>query len=204
MNESDGQETPRRQNPITWPVRFLLHWSVKSVVLLFMGVAFVLRPRAVRYGLVALLLVGAVGWNFAAPSLKVAAGNPLAPASAAQSASISTASPSGQLPQSAVVQQYLQAQAGFNGKGMWDLLSDDMKNTIQQSSGATVDQLQSELDTAKQQGRRYSGATYVGGVPIAGGQRVYFYVVTVDTPSGSTEVPYIYVVGSDGKIASIQ
>ncbi len=199
MNESDGQETPRRRNPITWPVRFLLHWSIKLVILLFMGVAFVLRPKAVRYGLVALLLIGAVGWNFAAPALKIA---PAAPAP--QSASISTAPASAQLPQPDVVQRYLQAQAAYNGKGMWDLLSDDMKSTIQQSSGATLDQLQSELDMAKQQGRRYTGATYVGGVPMSGGRSVYFYVVNVDTPSGSADVPYIYIVGSDGKIASIQ
>jgi hypothetical protein len=36
------------------------------------------------------------------------------------------------------------------------------------------------------------------------GRKVYFYVLTVDTPRGTTDVPYIYVVDRNGKIESIQ
>ncbi len=200
--QDEDQETSGRGSLITFPVRVLLHWVIKTFVVLFMGIRLALRPRAVRYGLVALLVVGAIGWKFTSGSVQ---GMPVAGAQSAGSsgATLSTLA-SNQLPPSPVVERYLQAQASFDGKTMWDLISNDMKNSMQANSGATLQQLQQQLDAAKQQGRRYTTATYVGGVPMSDGQNVYFYVLRVDAPTGSAEVPYIYIVGSDGKIASIQ
>lgn len=201
MAGDEDQETGRRGSLLTLPVRFLLHWIIKVVVLLFLGIRFLLRPRAVRYGLVLLLVVGTLGWNVAGGSILGAKSSALQ--SADQSGATTSTQAANQLPPSPVVEKYLQAQASFNGKAMWELISDDMKSSMQ-ASDASVQQLQAELDTAKKQGRRYNGATYVGGVPISQGRSVYFYVLSVDGPGGTNEVPYIYIVGSDGKIVSIQ
>ncbi len=197
MIGDEEQEKPRKRNPLTLPMRYLLHLIIKAIVLLIMGIRWVLRPKPVRYGLLLILLAGAVGWNVAGSALR-------GPQTAAppQAATVSQQAAS-QLPQSPVVEQYLQAQAAYDGKQMWELISDEMKSSMR-ASDVSLQQLQAELDSARQEGRRYRGATYVGGIPMSQGRQVYFYVLTVDTPAGSTEVPYIYVVGPDGKIVSIQ
>ena len=102
-----------------------------------------------------------------------------------------------------MVEEYLKAQANFDANGMWNDISDSLKQQLA-SSNTSVDQLQSELDSAKQSGRRYTSATYFGGTQIDSGSYAHFYVLTVDSPSGTIRVLYIYVVGQDGKIDSIQ
>jgi len=202
MTQADDRNTDSGRGSVPTPVRFVLHWVIKSVVLLLLGVRFLLRPRAVRYGLVALVAVAAIGWRttgFSLNGLQAAA----LPSGSPPASTISVPA-TNQLPPSPVVERYLQAQAAFDGKGMWDLISDEMKSSMQTSGNISLQQLQQELDSARQQGRRYSSAVYVGGVPMTDGQSVYFYVLKVDSPSGSTEVPYIYIVGPDNKIASIQ
>lgn len=197
MTEADDQETRRNPNPVLTPVRLFLHLIIKAFVLVFLGIRLALRPKPVRFGLLALLVVGIIGWNVAAGSLQ---GSQI---SAGQQGVAGSTPAGNQLPPSPAVERYLQAQADFNARGMWDLISDDLKNSTEFSE-ASLPQLQAELDSARQQGRRYRGATYVGGVPMSQGRSVYFYVLTVDGPRGVTEVPYIYVVGPDGKIVSIQ
>jgi hypothetical protein len=78
-----------------------------------------------------------------------------------------------------------------------------MKQQLEANNGS-VEALQAQLDSINQQGRRYTSATYVGGMPMQGGDSVYFYVLNEEDPTGSTDVPYIYVIGPDGKIAGIQ
>lgn len=50
--------------------------------------------------------------------------------------------------QSPVVEEYLKAQANFDANGMWNDISDSLKQRLA-SSNTSVDQLQSELDSAK-------------------------------------------------------
>ncbi len=197
MMGDEDQESPRSSNLLLRPLRFLLHWIIKLLVLVGMTVRFVLRPKPIRYGLLVLVVAGGIGWNYASKSL-----HEQQVAATMSGEAVSTTATS-QLPPSPTVEHYLKAQATFDANGMWDSISDDLKQQLQASS-ASPQQLQAQLDSAKQSGRRYAGATYVGGVPMHGGSNVYFYVLMVDTPTGSTEVPYIYVVGPDGKIASIQ
>ena len=45
MNEAEDQEVRRRRNPLLWPLRFLLHWIIKTIVVVFIGIGFVLRPK---------------------------------------------------------------------------------------------------------------------------------------------------------------
>jgi hypothetical protein len=217
MNEAEDQEV-RHRNPLLWPLRFLLHWIIKTLVFVFLGIRFVLRPKPVRYGLVAVLVLGVLAWGIAgpqvtgrvlamaglvpspSPAIQASQAAPTAPASSATTVSVEATK---QLARSPVVESYLQAQANFDANGMWDTISDTLKQQLA-SSNTTVQQLQDELDAAKQAGRQYSSALYVGGAQIDSSSSAYFYVLTVDTPGGTTRVPYIYVVGQDGKIDSIQ
>ena len=201
MTGDEDHETGRRGNLLTLPLRLLLHWVIKAFVLLFLTFRSLLRPKAVRYGLAALLILGGMGWKATGGFML---GTPAGLQSSTASGQTISTPATNQLPPSPVVEKYLQAQAAFDGKGMWDLIGDEMKSSMQVNGNVSLQQLQQELDNAKQQGRRYSSAVYVGGVPMSGGQSVYFYVLKVDSPNGSAEVPYIYIVGSDGKIASIQ
>ena len=102
-----------------------------------------------------------------------------------------------------VVEQYLKAQASFDAGGMWNTIGEELKQQLA-SSNTDVQALQDELNKARDSGRRYSTPLYVGGVPMDSQSIAYFYVVPVDSPNGTTRVPYIYVVGSDGKIDAIQ
>ncbi len=211
MNEIEQREAPRR-NPLLWPVRFLLHWTIKLIVLFLMGIRAVLRPKPVRFGIVVLILLGVVGWNFAGPTLSPKSVPAAQPDQPAQSqASYSAASVSGpvsvpateRLERPPAVEQYLKAQQNFDANGMWSVISDDLKQQLA-SNNTTLNDLQSELEAAKQAGRHYGKAIYVGGVALGDGTDAYFYVLTVDTSSGQQQIPYTYVVDSSGKIASIQ
>jgi len=197
MSQPDERETPRGRNPLLSPLRSLLHQIIKAVVLVFLALRNAFRPKAVRYGVPALLVVAAAGW-YALNTMTQSSGPASAPAGGTVSVPASSL-----LPPSPTVEQYLKAQAAFDAKGMWSVISDELKVGVQDATAATQ-QLQTELDTARQQGRRYRGATYVGGIPMREGQNVYFYVLTVDGPDGTVDVPYIYVLGRDGKIVSIQ
>jgi len=84
-----------------------------------------------------------------------------------------------------VVKEYLKAQANFDANGMWNDISDSLKQQLA-SSNTSVDQLQSELDSAKQSGRRYTSATHFGGTQIDSGSYAHFYVLTVDSPAAQS------------------
>ncbi len=188
---------PRRRNPLLLPVRLLLYWLVKVVVLLFLGIRLLLRPRIVRYGLLALLVAGGVAWKaLGGPTLLAGpAGSP-----GRETLSITVAD---QLPQPAVVERYLKAQAEFDAKAMWDTMADRLKIRMMATNNSQ-EQLQKELDTARQQQRRYSSAVYVGGLELDGGKSAYFYVLTMESAGGSSRLPYTFVVDQEGKITNIQ
>ncbi len=212
MNEVEEKEAGHRRNPLLLPLRFLLYWIIKAIVMLVLGIRAVLRPRPVRYGLVALLVVGVIGWGLAGSTLSsrsaattgaVAGASPIPATNAANSADIVSVPATRQVDRSPTVEKYLKAQANFDANTMWDQISDDLKQQLA-TSNTSIKSLQDELDAAKQAGRQYIGATYIGGMQMDPDQTAYFYVLTVETSNGATRVPYIYVVGKDGKIVSIQ
>ncbi len=189
-------DRPRRRNIFLLPVRFLLYWIIKALVLLFMGIRFVFGPRWVRYGLFVLIVGSGIAWK--------ALGQPAMPwvQAAPPPEIVSTVAP-GQVPPPPSVETYFKAQAAFDAKGMWDTMSDQLKLRMTAMSN-TPDQLQKELDTAKQQGRSYASVVYVGGVGLGNGHTAYFYILTVDSPKGSSRLPYTFVLDQDGKLSSIQ
>ena len=136
MSEIEGQETPRR-NPLLWPVRFLLHWAIKLIVLVVLGIRTVLRPKPVRFGIVGLLVAGVVAWNFfgvgaTGKALPVAASEPTYVA--ASTNSLVSVPSSEKLAQPPVVEAYLKAQSNFDANGMWGVISDDLKQQLESSN----------------------------------------------------------------------
>jgi len=197
MSVEAVSDRSRRRNPLLLPVRFLLYWTIKVLVLLFIGIRFLFRPAPVRYGLLILVVAGVVVWK--------AVGSPsFLPWSAGTAASHGTVTvATAQLPPPAVVEQYLKAQAEYNAAAMWDTMSSNLQQRMTLTNNSpTV--LQTQLDTARQQGRKYTDAVYVGGLDLGNGRSVYFYVLTVESPTGTSHLPYTFVVGQDGKISNIQ
>lgn len=205
MNGTDEVEAPRARNPLFAPVRLVLHTVIKVLVLVVLGVRFLLGQRLVRYGLPVLAVVGIVGWQLVGGLLPKSDAQPLVGVGSGQVGGLPIGQLEGGLPSSAVVERYLQAEAAYDGVTMWGLLGDNMKGSLEANGGiANAQQLQAQMEVVKAQGRKTLGATYIGGKGLADGASVYFYVVKVGDGSTSVEVPYIYLLGPDGKIAAIQ
>ncbi len=187
----------RGRNPLRPTVHFLLYWLVKAVVLLFLGLRLLLQPRPVRYGLLALLMAGGIAWKaLGTPAFLPWSG------SAVQQESVSTAvaDPS---PPPQIVEDYLRAQARFDAAGMWETMAERFKRRMLTTSNSQ-EQLQKELDKAREEGRSYSAATYVGGAALDNGKMAYLYILVAHGPNGDTRLPYTFVVDSDGKIGNVQ
>jgi len=197
MIAEDVPDRPRRHNPAILPLRFLLYWVVKLLVLLFLGIRFLLRPKVVRYGLMTLLVGSAIAWKLlGSPAV------PLGSAAGTQQETISTPVDA-RLPQPPIVERYLKAQAAYDANGMWDTMADRLKQRMMTSNNSP-EQLQKELDLARQQQRSYSSVAYIGGAALNSSKGAYFYVLTVEGPDGATRLPYTFVVDQDGKIGNIQ
>ncbi len=105
----------------------------------------------------------------------------------------------------AAVQNYIKGMETFDAKLMWNSLSADAINQIQSKVG-TVDAYQQALDQMKQSGARYEDVSYVGGYPLKNGARYFFFVMTrrgFAGPNVDDQVFYVFTVGPDGKIVSI-
>ena len=197
MGVPNQHNRPHSRNLLLLLFRSFLHWLIKSIVLVFLAIRKASSSKVARLGFLALLATCALGWYLLNNTFKGGQ-------SVSNGASIVSVQASQLLPPHPEVERYLKAQANYDAKGMWDAISQDLKTSMQQGSTSPVQELQTELDAAKQQGRVYRSAVYVGGVPTRDGMSVYFYVLTVDGPGGTVDVPYIYVLGRDGKIVSIQ
>ncbi len=198
MMLEDSMDRSRRRNPLLLPVRFLLYWGIKALVLLFLGIRFLFRPAMVRYGMMVVLVGGAVAWK----TLGSPAFLPWSSSAAAGQGIVSTAVTT-QLPPAPAVERYMKAQAQYDASGMWDTMSDQLKQRMTLANNTQV-QIQKDLDTARQQQRRYTATTYIGGQTLSNGQSVYFYVLTMEGPNGTSQLPYTFTVGQDGKISNIQ
>jgi hypothetical protein len=200
-------EAASRRNPVATLVRLILHWLIKTPLLVVLGIRGLLKHRPIRYALVVLLIAGAFGWQTYGSLLGGIRTNALTPSTqptqmtADGDVSLGAAS---SLPPSPVVERYIQALADYDANTMWTLLGEDLQSFMQENSGGlALEQLQLGLDNLRERGGRYIGGTYVGGTLMEDGQSVYFYVLKIDTPVGELEMPYTYTVGVDGKLAGI-
>lgn len=105
----------------------------------------------------------------------------------------------------ASVQSFAQGQTNFDAKLIWSSLSEDLVQSLE-SQGQEVSSIQSQLDTLKDTGVRYTGVAYVGGYRANNGEAYYLYVFSRKNGSSADveSVPYVFVVNKSGKIDRIE
>ncbi len=103
-------------------------------------------------------------------------------------------------------EQYFQGQLRFDSGLIWDALSPELIGKAQ-TSGATLQDLQAQLDEAREVGRSITQVDYVGGHPMREGRTMQFYVAAVQrsaTTADSEEIFYVFTLDHNGKIQSIE
>lgn len=106
----------------------------------------------------------------------------------------------------ATTEQYFKGQMNFNSAQIWETLSPELIRRAE-ASGATQQDLQDQLDRAREMGRRVKDVVYIGGYNLENGNSMQFYVVTVsDSATDDTvdQIFYVFTLDKDGKILSIE
>jgi hypothetical protein len=181
--ETYEAEAPRRFNPIRWLIKSILHFFVKTTILITRGIK--------RYPLPALILiivvVGSLFWLSSFVSSMPALGG-------------ATASAEGR-PIS--IELYLKGQSEFDANLMWEAMSDELKTTMTQN-GQTLESARQRMEQAKQRGTRVTGFKYVGGTGLNDGRSVHLYVVSATNGQDVQQVPYTFTLNKVGKIITIE
>ena len=153
-------------------------------------VRFAIRAPAVA-AIVALLLLGGAGY------LILQSGPEL------PGLSVSLPGPS-HAPSS--TENYLKGTQSYNAELMWTSLSDEALDRYR-TRGLTIQDMQQQLDLARDRGTRFEQIDYVGGRPLPDGTSLQFYVVTSRGPGARAEteyVTYIFTLDRSGKISKVQ
>jgi hypothetical protein len=151
---------------------------------------FALGPRAFITGLLLLVVAGA-GWLFFQSGASLPGPNLALP---------------GPRGAPTATENYLKGNQSYNAELMWTSLSEEALDRFR-SRGGTVQDMQRQLDTARERGSRLDQINYVGGYPLPDGSSLQFYVVASRGPSARTEaeyVTYIFTLDRAGKISKVQ
>jgi hypothetical protein len=102
-------------------------------------------------------------------------------------------------------EDYLRGNRDYNADLMWSSLSSDAQGRLRDQGGSPED-LQSQMDTAKQRGVKLEEVSYIGGKALPDGTSMQFYLVGVrsQTRSDVDYQPYMFTLDRDGKIAKVQ
>jgi hypothetical protein len=102
-------------------------------------------------------------------------------------------------------EDYLRGNRDYNADLVWNSLDADAQRRLS-SQGGSRDDLQQQMDAAKQHGVQIAEMSYIGGKSLPDGTSMQFYLVGVRQQSGANVdyQPYMFTVDSDGKIAKIQ
>ncbi|MBI3978590.1 MAG: hypothetical protein HY331_10445 [Chloroflexi bacterium] len=183
---------------LLFPFRLLLFvvLLLKVVVRkLILGVLLALRltmRNAAAVIVVGVLLVALVYTNLVAPAARFGA----VARPGASPASLG-------VPVAKAVENYVQGQVKGDATLMWAAMSDDLRRSFAERGGS-AQQLQRSIDQARESGRTFRDAQYVFGRQLSDGRAIFVYVLTAESPAGETrEIPYMFTLGPDGKIESI-
>jgi hypothetical protein len=146
---------------------------------------FVVRPVALLGLLVLVVLVG-LGVTFA-PSLPAVAG--LRPGQTEPQAT----------------GDYLRGNRDYNADLVWQSLNSDARQRLSGQGGSEED-LQRQMESARQRGVRLEDYSYIGGKTLADGTSMQFYLVSVRQQQRADldYQPYMFTLDRDGKIAKVQ
>lgn len=149
---------------------------------------FVLHPAALIGWLIGLVVVVAaiIAIPMLAPSIPV----------------VATLRPQ---PAPSATEDYLRGNQNYDATLMWSSLSNDAQSRLRDQGGSPED-LQRQMDSAKQRGMRLEEVSYVGGKALPDGTSVQFYLVGIrqQTRSDIDYQPYMFTLDRDGKIAKVQ
>src|SRR5215212_2755987 len=155
--------------------------------------AIVLRPLVSIGLLVILILGGAAGGYWWLSSGRM---NPLETSSrsnengAPMSAGVTHDAPTS-------TQNYLKGNQEFNAELMWTALAPEAQERFR-ARGATTQELQQQMDVARDQGTRLEDFSYIGGQRLPDGTSMHFYLVLTRGPKSQADPAYIpYVLTLD-------
>jgi hypothetical protein len=110
-------------------------------------------------------------------------------------------------PQSAPLstEDYMRGNRDYNADLMWASLNSDAQSRLRDQGGSPED-LQRQMDSAKQHGMRLEEVSYIGGKALPDGTSMQFYLVGIRQQSRSDidYQPYMFTLDRDGKIAKVQ
>jgi hypothetical protein len=102
-------------------------------------------------------------------------------------------------------EDYLHGNRDYNADLVWNSLDSDAQTRLT-SQGGSRDDLQQQMDTAKQKGVQLAEMSYIGGKSLPDGTSMQFYLVGIRQQTGSNidYQPYMFTLDRDGKIAKVQ
>jgi hypothetical protein len=102
-------------------------------------------------------------------------------------------------------EDYLHGNRDYNADLVWNSLDNDAQSRLT-AQGGSRDDLQQQMDAAKQKGVQLTEMSYIGGKSLPDGTSMQFYLVGIRQQSGSSidYQPYMFTLDRDGKIARVQ
>jgi hypothetical protein len=102
-------------------------------------------------------------------------------------------------------EDYMRGNQTYNADLVWNSLDNDARSRLS-AQGGSRDDLQQQMDAAKQRGTQIAETSYIGSKSLPDGTSMQFYLVGVRQQSGSNidYQPYMFTLDRDGKIAKVQ
>ncbi len=102
-------------------------------------------------------------------------------------------------------EDYLRGNQSYNADLVWNSLDADAQARLS-AQGGSRDDLQQQMDAAKQRGVQIAETSYIGGKSLPDGTSMQFYLVGVRQQAGANldYQPYMFTLDRDGKIAKVQ
>ena len=102
-------------------------------------------------------------------------------------------------------EDYLHGNRDYNADLIWNSLDNDAQSRLT-AGGGSRDDLQQQMDSAKQKGVQLAEMSYIGGKTLPDGTSMQFYLVGIRQQAGSSidYQPYMFTLDRDGKIAKVQ
>jgi hypothetical protein len=103
------------------------------------------------------------------------------------------------------VLDFLRGQQTYDADLMWQSFSPELRSALEERA-ITRETLAEQVESERQAGQRYRSFEYVGGVELDGRQKMYFYVVEIQSPAPerSGTFSFIFTVDQNDKIISVE
>jgi hypothetical protein len=102
-------------------------------------------------------------------------------------------------------EDYMRGNRDYNADLMWTSLNNDAQAKLRDQGGSLED-LQKQMEAAKQHGMKLEEVSYIGGKSLPDGSSMQFYLVGIRQQARSDidYQPYMFTLDRDGKIAKVQ